>query len=225
MPTTEVRYSLSETEQLLNSPRKEQDVLKDYQRAFFERSLAIRRRRVLLDDAPSSKSYEGDWYLQSGQSCVTWSLVNGLKILGKAPNPQLVRDFLNETDEESGSNLLYAGNRLNEEKQARLALLWLSLNSKQDLWERASSLIRQEIQSENVLLASAVVNRYIPVNADGLHALCLSGYRLSPRKTMDVQVIDSNYGRIWTSLEHIVQSMYIVPELNVIQFIKMSRVD
>lgn len=42
-----------------------------------------------------------------------------------------------------------------------------------------------------------------PSNPPGMHAVCLIGTAITPRKNMDVYIFDPRRGRVWIPIEHL----------------------
>src|SRR3989338_3302736 len=75
--------------------------------------------------------------------------------------------------------------------------------------QRNGTLVKEIVDSGDVLLTSVMTKQYAKDKKSGLHAICVAGYKVSKQGNMDVQVIDAARGKLWMSLEHL--SSAIVP--------------
>lgn len=82
-------------------------------------------------------------------------------------------------------------------------------SSNSQLIQSNGTLIKETIDSGEVLLTSVMSHIYSGSNKSGLHAISVIGYSISDSGNMDVQILDSDRGKIWMSLEHL--SSAIVP--------------
>lgn len=65
-----------------------------------------------------------------------------------------------------------------------------------------AALIKKIVDNGEAILVSVSNSKYRRLSGF-LHGIALVGYRVNENKTMDVQVIDSDAGKIWMSVEHL----------------------
>lgn len=72
-----------------------------------------------------------------------------------------------------------------------------------------ANVIKKILDEGAKIVSSVTVKRYSNDTQNGLHAICIAGYKINERGFMDVQIIDPQIGVQWISLEHL--SSCIVP--------------
>ncbi len=90
-----------------------------------------------------------------------------------------------------------------------------SLRFKRETYSQSLSKLRQNagiiektIDSQKMLMITVDFERYADIPEEtGFHTIVLSGFRVNENLSMDVQVIDSDRGLVWMSLEHFSQSL------------------
>ncbi len=70
-----------------------------------------------------------------------------------------------------------------------------------------AKLIKNILDTQAVLLAVMSNHIYLDKDVVGRHSVCVAGYQVQTNGEMDIQVIDSERGIIWMSLEHLTMSL------------------
>lgn len=82
-------------------------------------------------------------------------------------------------------------------------MLWGDIRQRLNLRYTATKLKNILDQGQAAILSILNYPQYTGINIDAGHEICLAGYDINNQSHMDIQIIDSNWGHIWTSLEHI----------------------
>ena len=73
--------------------------------------------------------------------------------------------------------------------------------------------IKDHLDNQKLLLVTLAgsltgVSSGLPKNNSEYHAVCISGYRISDSGFMDIQILDSQHGKYWVTLEQLSSSIY-----------------
>ena len=78
----------------------------------------------------------------------------------------------------------------------------------------AASTIKETVDSKGALVVGIFPKYYAQIQSDVAHSITIVGYKINEQGHLNVQIIDSDRGVLWASLEHILfsypQSTYVV---------------
>lgn len=194
------------------------DWLRKSEIAFLNETLEI-ENRVKLELSESKRQYTGRWYCQGFHpTCLPWSLVNACGVLGVEPDSEYLANLLDKTAKQRGNTFEGLGNLdgfLKNDIEIRLKkhygygglLSTIVAHNKDDIILNNGLVIKYYLNYGLPLLVSVCPgsfyskpNKYLGFES---HAICISGYEITADGYFNVQIIDSNLGIIWVSLEHL----------------------
>ncbi len=205
-------YTLSKVDYLLNKPIRVGNLMG--QRDEFHFNLTLIGKRTPIGLQPSFQLYKGAWYRQGPEpTCLPWAIANGLLSRRVRPDSLMMYRLLSEANRRNGLDYI-------------AAWLMVDLNAKFFSFDKAkvelvpnlvllnSSVIKQEIDQHRTILtgveSSSYEGRILDLSGEPIrdnHAVCIVGYEVNEDGVMNVQLIDSNLGIFWTSLEYLSASL------------------
>ncbi|MBI2595495.1 hypothetical protein HYW46_02030 [Candidatus Daviesbacteria bacterium] len=188
---------------------------------FFSRTL-MSDMRIAMGITPSERVYAGRWYGQGyAPTCSPWSLVNACSVAGIELPSRFVAKILNLAFEDGYALESLAD--LTVTAGVDMKKLLLSLVGIRHEYEPMSTpvynirlktnavVIKRLIDQRHPLVLSVTSRLFYPrpnsYSLFGSHAICISGYQVTGEGYFNVQVIDSNNGIVWMSLEHLSQAV------------------
>jgi len=216
--------------------KNEGNILNDVLRKYY---LVGREKveRVSTGLASSKEIYTGEWLYNHGKkSCVAWALANAMLALNGDVDSELIKklhlaaektpkglvipdDILERTSTE------YAFSKFSYADEANSAMLKLAFDptlsklgkphafqntgEAEKVWFNGHFL-RANVSDSKKLVVGVNYDKFTGGLHEDNHGVAVVGYSISERGAMDVQFIDANYGKLWTSLEHF--SYSILPE-------------
>lgn len=168
----------------------------------------------------SHASYIGKWNSQGAEpTCSPWSLANAYRVIGVQPHFPLLSELLNHAngDNPTGITGVKADDLLTivsefpkrgmEFTNVELPLQSTELWASDEAIRENAATIKHYLDRGSAFHVLIGFDMYARQFSDEAHAVCLSGYHINRYREMNVQIIDSNIGVVWTSIEHISSSL------------------
>lgn len=208
-------YTFAKVALMLKAPLPwDVNLLTEAEESYFNNQMSsLKRWRVSL---PQDTVVDFQpWYLQGNLDCLPSSLMSvALRQDIQLPIPfmrNLLISTLPQQDWQGGATYPFTRTLMDCYPDVPATLDQVPLQRTQQPQtakkiERNAAIIKDSLDNEVPLLTAVRARDFIGLGGDDLHAIALVGYEIW-RGFMNVQILDSISGSLWTSLEHLTGSL------------------